>query len=266
MPRVRPAAVAGRFYPAQRDRLHSQVQSFLQPPSCGGSEVKALIVPHAGYIYSGPIAGHGFHLVMPQAQKIRRVVLVGPSHHVAFRGMALPRSEAFATPLGEVEVDREATATIQGLSGILQSDEPHAFEHALEVELPFLQVLLPDFKVVPLVLGEVAPKVVAETLKQLWGGPETLVIISSDLSHYLDDESARRVDRHTAEQILALNNIGALDACGATGINGLMHLLRRPDGPKLEAHLVDLRNSSETAGEPDRVVGYGAFAFAPRSD
>jgi hypothetical protein len=221
---------------------------------------KAIIVPHAGYEYSGPVAGTAYALVEPGRGTITRVVLAGPSHRVPLRGVAVPSHTHFSTPLGEVEIDRDAVSAILRLPQVHVMDEAHANEHSLEVHLPFLQVTLGTFRVVPLVVGDAAAVDVGEVLETLWGGPETLVVISSDLSHYHDYLTARRMDAHTSAAIEALHDheITDTDACGCVPIRGLLWVARRLG---LHARIVDLRNSGDTAGRRDQVVGYGAYAF-----
>lgn len=262
---IRPAAVAGAFYPAQADALRRQVQGYLDAaadPSRGSdhSWPKALIVPHAGYVYSGAIAASAYARLRPGRDKIKRVVLFGPVHRVPVRGMVLPEAAGMATPLGVVPVDAEAVRRISALPYVGVNDLAHAWEHALEVQLPFLQVMLDDFKIVPLAVGNAKPGEVAEVLNLLWGGEETLILVSSDLSHYLPYDLARQLDGDTAKCILHLE-IHALnheEACGATPINGLMMAAH---SHALRPQLLDLRNSGDTAGPRDQVVGYGAFAF-----
>jgi len=220
---------------------------------------KAVIAPHAGYAYSGPIAAVAFQALAAAADTIERVVLLGPAHFVPIRGLGLPDANRFATPLGEVPVDPEGAGASLRLPQVRVQPEAHVPEHSLEVELPFLQALLGDFSLVPLVVGEAGAEEVAEVLERLWGGPETVIVISSDLSHYLPYDEARRVDRATADEILALG--GPLDprqACGARPVSGLLLAARRRG---LLPELLDLRNSGDTAGDRRRVVGYGAFAF-----
>jgi AmmeMemoRadiSam system protein B len=213
-------------------------------------------------VYSGPIAASAYALLAPAADRIRRVVLVGPAHRVWFRGVALPGVMAFRTPLGDVEVDEEAAARIADLPQVSARPDAHRDEHSLEVHLPFLQRLLPDFRVVPLVVGEADAGEVAEVLERLWGGEETLIVISSDLSHYLPYAAARSADAATARAILALDpTIEHEQACGGTPVNGLLALARRK---RLVPTLLDLRNSGDTAGDRSRVVGYAAFAFHER--
>jgi AmmeMemoRadiSam system protein B len=257
--RVRPPAVAGSFYPASPPVLRAMVGEMLA--DAGARPVraacpKALIVPHAGYVYSGPIAASAFARVAPFADRIERVVLVGPAHRVFVDGIASPGATRLATPLGEVAVDGEALA---GLPQIVASPLAHAREHSLEVELPFLQAIAPRAKVVPLVSSTASPAELGRVLESLWGGPETLIVISSDLSHYLDYRAGRALDTRTAARIVALDqDLAGEEACGAVGINALAYVARRKG---LTAELVDLRSSGDTAGPRDEVVGYGAFAL-----
>jgi AmmeMemoRadiSam system protein B len=264
MASVRPPAVSGLFYPASAAELRSAVEGYLRDAAArnGTPAPKAIIAPHAGYVYSGPIAGSAFQTLAGAAgalSTIERVILLGPSHFVPFRGLALPGHESFGTPLGTVKLQGDGARAALRLPQVRIIPEAHFREHSLEVELPFLQVLLGDFELVPLVVGESEPAEVAGVLDRLWGGPETLIVVSSDLSHYLPSDAARRADRVTADEILALR--GPLDprqACGAAPINGL---LQAAGAQGLTAQLLDLRNSADTAGDPSRVVGYGAFAF-----
>lgn len=262
--KVRPAAVAGSFYPADPRRLEAEVRGHLaaaDPP--GGARPKALVAPHAGYIYSGPVAGSAFRQLSPWRGAISRVVLLGPSHFVAFAGLALPSAPYFATPLGDVPVVANLASLLAAQSQVVVADLPHVREHALEVELPFLQIALERFELVPLVVGECGPEEVAEVLERLWGGEETLIVVSSDLSHYCDYATAAALDRATADAIVALDvdGIAAGDACGRNPLRGLLLAARRRG---LVASELDLRSSGDTAGGVDqrhRVVGYGAFAF-----
>jgi len=262
MQAVRPAAVAGMFYPGDPSALAAEVASHLAatpvPPERGRAP-KAIIAPHAGYVYSGPIAGSAYARIAALAGRIRRVVLAGPAHRVYVRGVAVPAAPEFETPLGRVALDAEAIGVARAFPFVEVSDRAHALEHSLEVHLPFLQAALGDFRLVPLVVGDAGPREMSALLGALWGGEETLVVVSSDLSHYLPYESARRRDDGTARAILGLDaRLLPEDACGAAPINGLLELARRRG---LEPELVDLRNSGDTAGDRDRVVGYGAFAF-----
>ncbi len=257
-------AVAGMFYPADRRQLAHDVQEFLSAAHSQALNPKALIVPHAGYIYSGAIAASAYATLKDIAPRIHRVVLLGPTHRVAVHGLALPDTEAFDTPLGRVMLDTEAMRAIAHLPQVSFNDETHAQEHSLEVQLPFLQCVLDDFTLIPLAVGMATAEEVAEVLEALWGGEETLIVISSDLSHYLPYAAAQFVDNKTAQDIIKLHQpIAHEQACGGTPINGLIVAARKHH---LKPHLLDLRNSGDTAGSRDRVVGYAAFAFTEESD
>jgi AmmeMemoRadiSam system protein B len=260
MSAIRPAAVAGAFYPHDAGELAAAVAGCLpKAPRAGTPGAKAIIAPHAGLIYSGPVAGNVYAQLASRAGSIRRVVLAGPAHRVYVPGVAVPTAHAFATPLGTVAVDRAAIDAIRALPFVAASDRAHALEHSLEVHLPFLQSVLGEFTLVPLLVGDAAPGHVAALLGRLWGGPETLIVVSSDLSHYLPYQAARARDGGTARAIVGLDaTLEPEDACGCAPINGLLRLARDRG---LEARLVDLRNSGDTAGGRDQVVGYGAFAF-----
>ena len=257
---LRPAAVAGMFYPESPAILSREIVSLLAHVVCNTeTRPKAIIVPHAGYVYSGPIAASAFATLDGQRTTIRHVILLGPTHRVAVRGLALPDCDAFATPLGTVPIDPQAIDAIRELPQVLFSEAAHAQEHSLEVELPFLQTVLDDFSLLPLAVGDASPGDVAEVLGRLWGGHDSLIVVSSDLSHYLPYDDARQIDAKTARQILGLNPaINHYQACGATPVNGLL-LAAQEHG--LQAQQLDLRNSGDTAGDKSRVVGYGAFAF-----
>lgn len=260
--RIRPAAVAGMFYSGDRRDLAQAVDTMLNAvaqPVPARAVPKAIIAPHAGYIYSGPIAASVYALLKPARALITRVVLLGPTHRVAVKGLALPDADGFATPLGTVSMDRDAVAAIEQQPQVTVSSAAHALEHSLEVHLPFLQTVLDDFKLVPLAVGDAQPELVADVLDVLWGGPETLIVVSSDLSHYLNYRDAQAIDRCTAEAILGLRtDITHQQACGATPVTGLNLAAQRR---RLIPQLLDLRNSGDTAGDRNRVVGYGAFAF-----
>jgi AmmeMemoRadiSam system protein B/AmmeMemoRadiSam system protein A len=254
------------FYPAAADDLNDEVRALLQavahrpvPGAAATKPPKALIAPHAGYVYSGPIAAHAYAQLAPLAGRVRRVVLLGPAHRAYVRGLALPGAARFATPLGEVEIDAEAVAALSGLPQVVESAPAHAAEHSLEVQLPFLQAVLGRFALVPLAVGEATAAEVADVLDRLWGGDETLIVISSDLSHYLPYRVAQEVDRATIDTMLALEpSLDPTQACGAHPVNGLLLTARRR---RLVPSLLDLRNSGDTAGDRGRVVGYAALAF-----
>jgi AmmeMemoRadiSam system protein B len=246
---VREPAVAGMFYPADPGGLRRMIEGFLAEAK-PGPHPKAIIAPHAGYIYSGPIAASVYKRINPDG--ISRVVLIGPSHRVPLRGLAASGSSAWRTPLGEVSVECPDFIPV--------NDAAHELEHSLEVQVPFLQVVLNDFKLIPLVAGEASAAEVATVLEKLWGGPETLIVISSDLSHYESYQTARAMDSAAAKAIIELN-VRGLDhdnACGLVPIAGLLYIAKQKG---LRAELVDLRSSGDTAGPCDSVVGYGAFSF-----
>jgi MEMO1 family protein len=265
MPGIRSAAVAGSFYPGESKALAKEVSSYLGDAVPGADQAppKAIIAPHAGYIYSGAIAASIYARLAPLRGVVTRVVLAGPAHRVYVRGAAVPTATAFASPLGPVALDPDAIASLCRLPFVEVSDAAHAREHSLEVHLPFLQSVLGEFRLVPIVVGDATPEETARLYELLWGGDETLIVVSSDLSHYLPYEAARRRDGETARAIVGLEvGLEPEDACGAAPINGLLRIARSRG---LVAQQVDLRNSGDTAGDHDRVVGYGAFAFhAPR--
>lgn len=237
------------------------VQDFLESARApDGPPPKAIIAPHAGYIYSGPIAGTAYAALRGDREIIRRIVLLGPSHHVPLQGLATSSADAFATPLGEVPLDQETVRQAESLPQVAPGDDAHAPEHSLEVQLPFLQLTLGDFTLVPLLVGDATPEEVARVLAALWGGPETRIVVSSDLSHYHGYHAAMGLDAATARAIGSLRLDGVEDdgACGCRPIRGLLHQAGRLG---LKVKTLDLRNSGDTAGPRDQVVGYGAFAF-----
>jgi len=244
-------AVAGMFYPSDPDELRAQIEGFLaEAEKPEGPSPKAIIAPHAGYIYSGPVAASAYARINPEG--IARVVLVGPSHRVPFRGLVATGACAYETPLGRVPLEPAADIPV--------NDVAHASEHSLEVHVPFLQIVLDEFKLIPLVAGDASKEEVGEVLESLWGGPETLIVISTDLSHYHNYCAAQKMDRATSDSILALDPDG-LDyesACGRVPVAGLLHLAKQKG---MTSELLDLRNSGDTAGPKDQVVGYGAYAF-----
>ena len=262
MSATRPTAVSGMFYPGEAAALAAEVTSYLaavRAPAAGVPPPKAIIAPHAGYIYSGPIAASIYARLAPLRGKVTRVVLAGPAHRVYVRGAAVPSVAAFASPLGDVTLDAPALAALRRLPFVEVNDRAHAQEHSLEVHIPFLQSILGGFSLVPIVVGDCTPQQVASLYELLWGGDETLIVVSSDLSHYHSYEVARATDAKTARAILDLrDSLDPEEACGAAPINGLLRAARARG---LVAEQVDLRNSGDTAGDRHRVVGYGAFAF-----
>ncbi len=247
------------FYPADKAALESAVTGLLAaaPPADDGA--KAIIAPHAGYVYSGPTAAHAYRLLEPRRERIRRVVLIGPAHRVYLHGMALPSVDAFTTPLGDVAIDTGAVQQTLALSGVQISDEAHAAEHSLEVHLPFLQTVLGDFMLVPIVVGVCPAHEVEAVLEALWGGDETLIVASSDLSHFHPYTEAQQIDAMTTTRIEARETtLRGEEACGAYALNGLL-LAATAKG--LKVRTLDVCNSGDTAGDRFRVVGYGAYAL-----
>ena len=249
MSTIRPPAVAGTFYPADPVALRGEVDELLEGVETFAvrfGHPKVLVVPHAGYIYSGQAAAHAYDELAPGRGIVKRVVLLGPVHRVAVRGLALPGVDAFTTPLGSIPVDKEAVRAISGLPQVVTSAPAHAMEHSLEVQLPFLQRVLGEFSLVPLAVGAATPEQVAEVLDKLWGGPETLVVISTDLSHYHSYDEARRIDGETVERIARLEGgLNHEQACGATPLNGLLGLARARG---LSIRRLAACNSGDTAG------------------
>jgi AmmeMemoRadiSam system protein B len=257
---AREPAVAGLFYPAETEALEHTVAALLAAAPEEDRAAKAIIVPHAGYPYSGPTAAFAYRLLERRRDRIRRVVLLGPAHRVYLQGMAVPSVDAFSTPLGDVPIDKDGVKKALELAGTQVSDEAHAAEHSLEVHLPFLQAVLDDFELVPIVVGVCPAGEVEAVLDHLWGGEETLIVVSSDLSHYHAYDDARAIDANTTARIEARDPaIDGEEACGAYALNGLL-LAARARG--LEVHTLDLRNSGDTAGDKRQVVGYGAYALA----
>lgn len=261
---VRPAAVAGLFYPDDPGELRALVESMVQDAAGGArtearQPAKAYLLPHAGYVYSGPTAARGYGELARARGAIERVILLGPTHRVPVHGLALPEVDGLATPLGQVRAVRPAPALRNRLPQLVDAAAVHTQEHSLEVHLPFLQVALGDVEVLPLAVGRAAPDVVADVLDAFWGGPETVVVISSDLSHYHPYEQAQEIDGRTVDQLLTLAGPITHDqACGATPANGLLVAAARR---RLTPRLLGLCNSGDTAGDKRRVVGYAALGF-----
>ena len=259
---VRPAAVAGMFYPGEARALAAEVDDLLGSveqfaPRLGYP--KALVVPHAGYVYSGGVAARAYDELAAARGSVRRVVLLGPTHRVAVRGLAVPSAQAFATPLGQVRIDREAIASVRDLPQVVVSDAAHALEHSLEVQLPFLQEVLGEFALVPFAVGAAGVDEVAQVIERLWGGAETLVVISTDMSHYHAYEQARAIDGATIERIASFaTDLDHEEACGATPLNGLLRFSKQKN---LSLKLLSACNSGDTAGGKDRVVGYSSFGL-----
>lgn len=258
---IRQPAVAGMFYPAEPDRLRPMLEAYLQQARAklGADEPvpRAIIAPHAGYVYSGPVAASAYARIQPAHARFKRVLLLGPSHRVPLRGLATSSASHFLTPLGQIPLDRAAIERLETLPQVTCADQAHAMEHSLEVQLPFLQMVLDEFVLIPLVVGETDPHEVDEVIEQFWD-EQTLIVISSDLSHYHDYATAQRLDSATSRAIEALqpDAIGYGDACGRNPVNGLLQFAREHG---LHATTVDQRNSGDTAGPRDQVVGYGAY-------
>lgn len=253
-------AVAGSFYPEEPKKLHAMIDHFLNDADTGEKVPKAIIAPHAGYIYSGAIAASAYARLKKAHDRISRVVLIGPSHHVAFKGLAVSQAQLFLTPLGSIPVDQAAIKSIVKLPFVDYLEQAHAYEHSLEVQLPFLQEMLDNFNIVPIVAGDASPEQVAEVIDALWGGDETLIVISSDLSHYHNYATAQRLDKATSAAIeqLAYEQLDFECACGRVPVSGLLKVARQKS---LIIKTIDLRNSGDTAGDKDRVVGYGAYVI-----
>lgn len=261
---VRQPAVAGAFYPGTRQALTHDIKELFSGVAAedGYEQPKAIIVPHAGYIYSGKTAAMAYACLAARSNVIKRVILLGPVHRVPVRGLALPDADAFATPLGEVELDADAIALLENLKQVVVSSAAHAQEHSLEVQLPFLQSVLEDFKLVPLAVGDTTPAEVSEVLDVLWGGPETLIVVSSDLSHYLPYDLAESVDMQTVQTILGMEGtLTHQQACGGTPVNGLIISASKHH---MQPKLLDMCNSGDTSGDKNRVVGYAAFIFVEK--
>ena len=259
--KIRRAAVAGAFYPQSAGQIRVDVMRYLSEVKTKAGAPKAIVAPHAGFVYSGPVAASVYARLKNRNHNIERVILLGPSHKVGFYGIAASSAEFYETPLGQIPIDKKATEKIVRLPQVNILDKAHAGEHSLEVHLPFLQILLDEFLLVPLVVGVTKPVDVSEVLEELWGGDETLIVISTDLSHFHDYETAKKMDAKTCHAVESLRpqDIKNDDACGRYPVSGFLHLARAKG---LKAETVDLRNSGDTAGAKNSVVGYGAWAFS----
>ena len=261
---IRPPAVAGTFYPEDSAILAETLRRLLNSArfrGSAGSVPKAIIVPHAGYVYSGPVAASAYARMVTARGRVQRVVILGPAHTVALEDIAASGADAFSTPLGVLEVNSASRDAVIGDGLVSVFDLAHLAEHSLEVQLPFIQFVLGPVKVLPLLIGTVSTAAVAQLLSRVWGGPETLVVVSTDLSHYHDRETARRLDNRTAAAIIARDpdGVSPADACGVYALRGLLSLAARRE---MKIEQLDLRTSADTAGDLTRVVGYGSFALA----
>ncbi|NNE38722.1 MAG: AmmeMemoRadiSam system protein B, partial [Gammaproteobacteria bacterium] len=255
---VKQPAVAGSFYPSDSDELTQILQQLLESATKQNSPPKAILAPHAGYIYSGPVAANAYASLYPVREKIQKVILLGPAHRVYVKGIALSSASHFATPLGEIEVDKTLIRKVSNLPGVEVFDEAFSQEHSLEVHLPFLQIVLNKFTLLPVVVGDASPEMVATLIESVWGDEDTLIVISTDLSHFHDYQTANQIDNRTAEYIKQLNyeKVGPKQACGCRPVSGLLKIAKDYGH---EISVVDVRNSGDTAGNHDRVVGYGSF-------
>jgi hypothetical protein len=261
METVRPAAVSGLFYPADAAILVNTIENDLNKSHQQTNLIpSALFVPHAGYIYSGPTAAMAYQYLLPLHDKVNRVILIGPSHRVGFDGLALSAADWFDTPLGLIKVNQQANDEIRQIPGVMTLEKAHAHEHSVEVQLPFLQYVLDNFEIIPIVAGQASQQLIADVLDALVIDSSSIVVISSDLSHYLEYQSAQKIDRFTSDAILNLDSsmIDSVHACGCVGIRGFLQYAEKH---QLTGHLLDLRNSGDTAGTKDKVVGYGAYLF-----
>ena len=257
MSTLRKTAVAGTFYPADPQELRETIEAFYDKADDQPAIGKVLIAPHAGYIYSGSIAASCYAPLRKRADEISRVVLLGPSHYVGFHGMAVPECEFYETPLGNIKIDKNAKETALNCEEVFSFDQAHLQEHSLEVHLPFLKESLNDFTLLPIVVGACKPEIVADLIKCLWGGPETLIVISTDLSHFKDYKDASECDLKTCSKIEKLDiNFDHNEACGSTPVKGLILAAKEKN---ILPKLIDLRNSGDTSGNKSRVVGYASF-------
>ena len=267
MAKIRAAAVAGTFYPGDPKQLHGDIESYLKKAEAlqagdkKNIQPKALIAPHAGYVYSGPVAASAYIKLLPYRDRIKRVVLLGPCHRVPVGGLALCSADFYETPLGRVPLDKNLSQKIEKMPQVFTFDATHIEEHSLEVHVPFLQAILKEFMLLPIVVGQASPKEVADVLENVWGGEETLVIISTDLSHYLDYNGCQSLDNRTVEAIenFDINKIGNDQACGRIPVKGLLEVAKARG---MDITTLDIRNSGDTAGNHDRVVGYGSWLLS----
>lgn len=258
---IRPPAVAGTLYDADTQRLLAQVESWLNEgvAKTTPKTPKALVVPHSGYHYSGKTAAAAYRLLEPVYDSIRRVVILGNSHRDTINGFALPGVDVFKTPLGDVKVDPHAVQHLLNEPDVQELPEAHRLEHSIEVQLPFLQTVLEDFVIVPLIVGNNDPKRVAELLKPLWGAEETLIVISTGLSRKRPQSEARSQDAHSAERIRKMKiDFSYPEACGFNALNGFLYLAKEKH---LDSKCLALSTSADTNGLKDRVRGFGSFAF-----
>jgi AmmeMemoRadiSam system protein B len=259
---TRSAAVSGLFYPDEPQILRDTIDTLLSQSAIKeqSTQVKAIIAPHAGYQYSGLTAARVYKQLQTLRDRIQRVVLLGPSHRVAFEGMALTEADFFETPLGQIKVNKDDYPQLLAMENMFVFEQAHVAEHCIEVQLPFLQRILNNFTIIPIVVGIADPHSVSNIIESLWGGDETLFVISSDLSHYQSYESAQQTDNETSRAILDLdfNAIQPNNACGCMAVNGLLNFAHRHP---LTVKLIDQCNSGDTAGDKDKVVGYGSYLF-----
>lgn len=256
--RSRPPAVAGTFYPDNPNTLRNDVLQYISDAKAiHGPRPKFLIVPHAGYIYSGSTAAYAYRHIKPYGEGITRVVLMGPAHRVPLRGLAIPSMSQFSSPLGDINLDEQNLEKLEALDFVSVNDTAHALEHSLEVQLPFLQSVLNEFTLTPIIVGKCSPKELAMLINILWGGNETLFICSTDLSHYHAYSDAKKIDAITCDKIKNIqNNISGEQACGCYPLNGVLQVAQERH---LEVKQLYYCNSGDTAGAQDAVVGYGAF-------
>ena len=267
--RIRSAAVAGSFYSADPQQLSSDILGFIEHANCHSINAynnppdvppKAIVSPHAGYIYSGPVAACAYKLLQPYAKKITQIIVLGPAHRLAFKGIATPAADFFTTPLGQIRVNNKNCKKAQQLNFINENNLAHKDEHSIEVQLPFLQTVLSDFEITPLLVGDCNHNDVTTLLQLFINEPDTLIIISTDLSHFHDYATAIKQDTLTSEAILSLqpDNIHYADACGRTPLSGLLTLAKQEH---LHIDLLNLKNSGDTAGDKNRVVGYASYVI-----